>query len=148
MPVWLGLDFGLRRIGIAASNEEGTLAFAVATHVEGRDGSFLDYLATIIEERQAQGIVVGLPLTADGREAAMAARTRRFADRLTREFELPLVLFDERYTSQQAQRSLKGVKRRSKEAVDALAAEIILQDFLDARRGPGERADENETEDS
>lgn len=150
MAVWLGLDYGLRRIGVAASNQDGTLAFAVGTHVEGRDGSFLKFLSAIINERGAAGLVVGLPLTADGRETDMAARARAFAERLVSEFGLPVVLYDERFTSRQAKQWLGPAKRKRKrkEDVDALAAEIILQDYLDSRNKPAGGVDGNMEPDS
>ena len=68
MSCYLGLDYGQRRIGIAASDPAGSLAFAIGTHVEGRDGSVLEHLSGMIAEREVGALVVGLPLTADGRE--------------------------------------------------------------------------------
>src|SRR5690606_3850596 len=93
VPVCLGLDYGLRRIGIAAGDTERRLAFAVTTHVEGRDGPVLALLRRLVAERGVALLVVGLPLTADGREAALAAHARRFAAVLERELGLPAVLW-------------------------------------------------------
>lgn len=132
MPVVIGIDYGMRRLGIAVSDPEGKLALAVGVHVEGRDGSVLAMLRRLAEERGAASVVVGLPLTADGREAAMAARARRFADRLAEELALPVTLLDERYSSAEAKRwiALRGRPAR-REEVDAVAAQIILQNHLD-----------------
>jgi len=136
MRTWLGLDYGLRRVGVAAGS--GSLALAVATHVEGRDGPILEFLRGLVAERDAEGFVIGLPLTADGREGEMADRVRRFAARLQREFGLPVELWDERYSSAEADRGLaRAGARPPREARDAEAARIILQSWLDARRGPG-----------
>jgi putative holliday junction resolvase len=132
MPVIMGLDYGTRRIGIALSDAEGRLAFAVGTHTEGRDGSVLARLRALVTERGVSEVVVGLPLTADGREMDIAARARRFAGVVGEDLALPVHLLDERYSSQQAQRILAG-RGRPREDVDALAAEIVLQSFLDAR---------------
>jgi putative Holliday junction resolvase len=131
MKTWLGLDYGLRRIGIAAGS--GSLALAVATHQEGRDGSVFAFLRALIEEREAAGFVVGLPLTADGREAAMAARVRKFAGRLEEEFGLPVIMWDERFSSAEADRGLAEAARPPRDARDAEAARIILQSWLDSR---------------
>ena len=135
MKTWLGLDYGLRRIGIAAGS--GSLALAVGTHQEGRDGSVLAFLRALVEERDAAGFVLGLPLTADGREAEMAGKVRRFARRLEEEFGLPVVLWDERFSSAEADRGLAEAVRPPREARDAEAARIILQSWLDAG-GEGE----------
>lgn len=134
MTCLLGFDYGLRRIGIAASDERGQLAFALGTHVEGRDGSILARIGSLIAERAASGLVVGLPLTADGREGRMAAQARSFAALLHRELALPVVLWDERYSSAEADRWLRTRRRPAKEETDALAAQIILQSYLDSLR--------------
>lgn len=138
MPGYLGFDYGLRRIGIAASDERGRLAFALGTHVEGRDGSILARIRSLAAERGPVALVVGLPLTADGREARMAVRTRQFAEMLQRELGLPVVLWDERYSSAEAQRWLRTRRRPAREETDALAAQIILQSYLDSLRAGGE----------
>jgi putative Holliday junction resolvase len=135
MSCYLGLDYGLRRIGLAASDPAGSLAFAVGTHVEGRDGSVLTRLGELITARQVVGLVLGLPLTADGREGDMAARVRKFAARLTAEFGLEVILWDERFSSAEADRWLEGASRPVKEDRDALAAQIILQSYLDSLGG-------------
>ncbi len=134
MPCYLGIDYGLRRTGVAASDPDGSLAFAVGTHVEGRDGSILSYLGTLITDRDAAVLVLGLPLTADGREDEMARRVRKFSRRLLREFQVEVVLWDERFSSAEADRWLELRRRPSKEDRDSLAAQIILQSFLDNPR--------------
>lgn len=143
MSGYLGLDYGLRRIGIAGSDPAGALAFALDTHVEGRDGSILTVLAELITSRNIDTLVMGLPLTADGRESDMCARVRKFARRLEEEFKLEVILWDERFSSAEADRWLDGARRPIKEDRDAVAAQIILQSYLDSLRGdkplPGEQ---------
>lgn len=134
MACYLGFDYGARRVGIAASDERASLAFALRTHVRGRDGSLMAAVRALAAERGAVGLVVGLPLTADGREAAAAAQARAFAERLRREVALPVVMWDERYSSVEAERSLRRGKRIAREATDAVAAQIILQSYLDSLR--------------
>jgi putative Holliday junction resolvase len=139
MSCYLGLDYGRRRIGIAASDPASGLAFAVGTHVEGRDGSILTRLGELIDERGVSGIVLGLPLTADGGEGDMVARVRKFAARLAAQFPVEVILWDERYSSAEADRWLPGGGRSPREDRDALAAEIILQSYLeslDPKAGP------------
>ena len=134
MSSFLALDYGLRRTGIAASDPQGRLAFALDTHVEGRDGSILARLAQLIDERAVKGLVVGLPLTADGREGDMAVRVRKFARRLADQFQVEVILWDERFSSAEADRWLAGGRGSSKEDRDAVAAQIILQSYLDSRQ--------------
>lgn len=131
MASFLGLDYGKRRIGIAAGDDQRYIALAVATHVEGRDGSILHTLRELITSRQIQTIILGLPLTADGREGEMAVSTRSFADLLETRLGLPVVLWDERFSSAEADRWLVAKKQVDREDRDALAAEIILQSYLD-----------------
>ncbi|MBU8870783.1 MAG: Holliday junction resolvase RuvX [Gemmatimonadales bacterium] len=128
----LGLDYGLKRIGVAVGDVERSLAFALGTHEEGKDGSIFDFLSNLIGERDIGGIVVGLPVTASGEEKESADQARRFARRLEEEFRLPVVLWDERYSSQEADRWLRNQRRREKKDRDSLAAEIILQSYLDS----------------
>ncbi len=132
MPGCLGLDYGLRRIGIAAGDTERRLAFAVTTHTEGQDGSVLRLLGRLVAEREVEIIVVGLPLTTAGEEADMARQARRFADVLRRHFEATIVMWDERYTSAEADRWLATRTRAQPGERDSLAAEIILQSYLDS----------------
>ncbi|PID78765.1 Holliday junction resolvase RuvX [bacterium DOLJORAL78_65_58] len=129
---YLGLDYGLRRIGLAVGDSSRRLAFAVGTHQEGRDGSILEFLDHLIRERDVRTLVVGLPLKADGGEGDMARKVRRFADLLAERLGLPVVLWDERYSSQEADRWLRDKRRVGKGDRDALAAEIILQSYLDS----------------
>jgi putative holliday junction resolvase len=131
MSEYLGLDYGLRRIGIAASDDNDVFALALGTHVEGRDGSIFVYLDKIIRERGCRVVVMGLPLTADGREMEMAQKARKFAGMLEEKTGLPVVLWDERYSSREADHWLATKKKQKKEDRDAMAAEIILQSYLD-----------------
>ncbi len=130
--VFLGLDYGLRRVGLAVGDTSRYLAFAHKTHVEGRDGSIFKFMREIIEDRQVTGLVLGLPLQTDGTDGEITRKVRRFALRLEEEFSLPVILWDERYSSQEADRWLRDKRRSTKEDRDALAAEIILQSYLDS----------------
>lgn len=148
MTVLIGLDYGERRVGIAVTDPSGKLALAAGTHVEGRDGSVIAKLRDLIREHGAVGLVVGLPLTADGRETGMAERTRRFVKILARELSLPVSLHDERYTSKEAAGwiALRGRPARRGE-VDAVAAQIILQNYIDRLASTGRPPQEGEPSD-
>jgi len=131
---FLGLDVGDRTIGVAVSDELGW-AHPLQTIRRKNLQADLDALAAIVEERSATRLVVGLPLNMDDTEGPRAAKTRRFADKLRERFSLPIVLWDERLTTWEAERLLReaGTRRRKrKEWVDALAAQLLLQSYLDA----------------
>jgi putative Holliday junction resolvase len=139
MAAVMGLDYGKRRIGIAVSDPDGVIASAVGCHRTPEDGAVAPFLTRIIAERGVGEIVVGLPLTADGRETDIARRARSMADHLRTTLDLPVHLADERFSSQEADRWLRqgGRRRRDKGERDAVAAELILQQFLDSRRKEG-----------
>ena len=132
----MGIDYGKSRIGVSVSDGTGTIASAVGTHQEGRDGSIIDYLEAVINERFVEVIVIGLPLTEDGRESDSAIMVRKFSRLLENRFNLPIEFCDERYSSKEADQWLRlgGKKRRPKEETDSVAAEIILQQYLDGLR--------------
>ncbi|MBT3317233.1 Holliday junction resolvase RuvX [bacterium] len=134
MSVYLGIDYGRTRTGVAVSDRTGTIASAVGTHHEGHDGSIFDFLTNIINQRSVETIVIGLPLTADGRETESAEMVRKFAGLLIKRFNLPVEFCDERYSSKEADQWLRmsGKKGRPKAETDAVAAEIILQQYLDS----------------
>lgn len=133
MGAVLALDYGTSRIGIAISDPTRTLATAVTVHRAGRDGPVAAFVAALVRERGVDQLVVGLPLTADGRLGEIAERAKRFAGKLGEDLGLPVALVDERYTTQEAERLLRGPgRRRGRESPDAVAAELILQQYLDA----------------
>jgi putative Holliday junction resolvase len=138
----LGVDPGARRIGVAVSDEDGVLATPERT-IEVRGGAAgldraLDVLARVVREQAAAEVVIGLPLKLDGREGEASRRARRFARGLERRVEAKVVLWDERMTTVQAERALRegGVRgAKQRQVVDRAAAAVILQSYLDARRG-------------
>ncbi|MCX2726172.1 Holliday junction resolvase RuvX [Thermomicrobium sp. 4228-Ro] len=139
----LGLDVGERRIGVAVSDELGLIASPAATIDLEREG--LNALLSLIERYAPSVIVVGLPVTMRGREGAQAAETRRFVELLRPHVRCPIVFWDERLTSTAAERLLteSGMRRnRRRQTVDAVAAALLLQSYLDAQRsrqGRGEQ---------
>ena len=135
----LALDLGARRIGLAVSDTEQSLAFP-AGHLERvairRD---LEALHTLVREREISRIVVGLPLHLDGGDGEAAQSARVFARSLARVTSLPVDLLDERWTTREAQRSLRASPRKrrpGKGEVDAVAATLLLQSWLARAGGP------------
>jgi len=151
----IAFDVGERRIGVAISDATGTLARPVGrlcpAGIEG-DGSRLavaEVTRLASEEDGVSSIVVGLPCHLDGSPSAMTARVTAFAAELGRLTRLPVALQDERLTSREAESRLAMTEkdwRVRKERLDAAAAAIILQDYLDARpTGPLRLAADSET---
>ena len=139
MPVFIGIDYGLRRVGLAASDPSGTLASAVGVHRTPEDGSAVEAIARLAAEREAEAVVVGLPITADGREGKIADKARAFAEHLRAATGLPVHMLDERFSSAEADHWLRlsgKRRRRPKGERDAVAAEIILQRWLDSEPPP------------
>lgn len=137
----LGLDIGGKRIGVAISDEGQILSSPLAM-VE-RKALAVAEIGRIARETGVVAIVAGLPTGLSGREGAQAAETRRFADAAALELGLPLSYWDERLTSTQAERMLIEAGKRRKERreqIDALAASLMLQSFLDARMHRRNRA--------
>ena len=131
----LGFDFGLRRIGVAIGQTVTGSARALTT-ISARDGKpDWDEISALIREWQPGELVVGLPLHLDDGEHARTHAARRFGNRLSGRFHLPVHLVDERLSSDDAERQLRerglAPNQHNKERVDALAAQLILQTWLD-----------------
>ncbi len=131
----LGLDIGERRIGIAVSDEMGTIASPVG--MIQRAGDVASELRALIQQFNAVRLIAGLPVGLNGREGPQAALVREFTDALAEEMGVPLDYWDERLSSTVAERSLiaGGTRRhKRKHKIDAVAAAVILQGYLDNQR--------------
>jgi putative holliday junction resolvase len=134
----VGIDLGSRRIGVAVSDGLGLTAQPYAT--VQRHGGLRD-LNAIGEMARAVGadrLVLGLPLDPEGNESDAARRARAFGDKLAAHLALPVELIDESFSTVEAEDVLLAAdvsRKRRKEVVDKLAAAVILQRWLDARRG-------------
>ena len=135
-----GLDVGERRIGVAVSDVTGTLARPVGVlQTSGLEGNAVDRAVTELarlaaEEDGIASLVVGLPRRLDGSPNDMTPRVQAFAAALRTRISVPIILQDERLTSREAESRLAlRVKdwRARKKQIDAAAAAIILQDYLD-----------------
>ena len=147
---FLGIDFGQRRIGLALSDPTGLLARPWKTVLrQGTSARAANSLAAEIARLQAEdegleAVVLGLPRRLNGTPNEQTARVEKFARSLRGRISVPVVLQDERLTSREAE-SLLAVRikdwRKRKALLDAAAAAVILQDYLDTR-GPGVRRPE------
>ena len=130
----IGVDLGARRVGLAGADPTGTIATPLRT-LERRHPRFWSELEQACAERDCRLLVIGLPRRLDGSEGEAAATARRFAADAGRRLELEVTMWDEWLTTAQAERALieGGVRRaRRKSTVDAVAATLILQSYLDA----------------
>jgi putative Holliday junction resolvase len=131
----LGLDYGTRRVGAAQSDPGRTMAFPVEVYELRKPELDARHYREMVEEDSIGRIVIGLPVHTSGREGALAALTRAFGDWLRGVTGVPVFYFDERYTTVEAEQRLieAGMKRHKRKAVrDQLAAQIMLQGYLDA----------------
>lgn len=132
----VGLDPGERRIGVAVSDGLHLTAQPHGT-LDAEADDLDDRLRELAAEVDAEELVVGLPVGLNGREGPAAAAARRFAARVEAATGLPVILYDERFSSLSAERVLveAGVRRaRRKRARDRVAAAVFLQAYLDGRR--------------
>jgi len=143
----MALDVGDVRIGVALSDETGTLASGLVTLKAVGPRKDAQALAAIAREHDAGEVVVGLPLRLDGSVGSQAEKVVAFVERLRRVLRLPVVTRDERLTSVAADERLAdaGVKRRLRKArIDQAAAALILQEHLDERKTANAAADRGE----
>jgi putative Holliday junction resolvase len=133
----LGIDAGERRVGVAMSDELRLLASPLTVLDRARGlAPVLDALAELTQREGVAQIVVGLPLNADGSQGRQARRAQDFARVASRVIGLPVQLWDERLSTREAEeilraqgRNLRRVRQRGE--LDAVAAAVILQDYLD-----------------
>lgn len=131
----LGVDYGSVRIGLAISDPQRLIASPFATYLRQRPAQEAVYFKELVERESIVGLVVGLPLHADGRESEKSQECRGFAQWLSGVTDRPVVLWDERFTSAAAERILidAGLTRKQRKSrVDRLAAQMFLQSFIDA----------------
>lgn len=148
----MALDVGEARIGVAVCDASGFLASPYTTlHVTHNEQQTWTDIQQLIGETDAEGLVVGLPISLDGQIHAQGQRVQSFAERLRSQITIPLTFWDERLSTVEAQRLLmqrgqdegerrhrrggrqhtQSRKRRRGQEIDALAAAVILQDYLD-----------------
>ncbi len=133
----MALDVGARRIGVAVSDPLGITAQGLDTIQRQNKRRDLEALRRLLAEYQIQEVVVGLPLRLSGAEGTQSEKMRVFAEDLRHHFGVTVHLWDERWTSTEANRLLRetnlSIEKRAK-SVDRMAAILILQSWLEARR--------------
>lgn len=130
----LCFDIGEKRIGVAISDETGFLARGLG-NIE-RDRNELEKIKNLTDEYKVEKIVFGLPLKLDGSISSQTEKTLSFVAKLKNIFSFPIIPWDERLTTKEAENILIQAdlsRKKRKKLVDKLAAQIILQDYLDAQ---------------
>jgi putative Holliday junction resolvase len=148
MQRYLGIDYGTKRIGLAVGDDGTRIASPIETiGAAGDVADLVRRIAAAAEEYQVDAFVVGLPINMDGTEGEQAKITRRVGDKLAHATGKGVHYFDERLSSASARELLQPAdltrkKRNARE--DAVAAQVILQAFLDAQRAEQRQADNTE----
>lgn len=133
----IGLDLGTKTIGLALSDVNRTIASSLETIRRKKFSIDIIALEAILEAHQIAGLVLGLPINLDATEGPRAQATRSFARIVNQRVALPILLWDERLTTQQATRLLieaDSSRKRRAEVIDKMAATLILQSALDRMR--------------
>lgn len=133
----LGLDVGRKRIGVAGCDRTGLIATGITTVERTSFEQDVREIRNIVNERQVEVLIVGLPYSMDGSLGFQARQVQKFATRLAKALQLPLEYIDERLTSFQAEQLIIAENRspsRNKSLIDRKAAALILQQWLDIRR--------------
>lgn len=134
----LALDLGTRTIGVATCDAGWRFATAGRTIARGKFGKDREILRQIISERGSKAIVLGLPLNMDGSEGPRAQSARAYARNLAETFGLPVLLWDERWSTASADAAMIGQdlsRAKRAERIDSHAAAVILQGAIDALSG-------------
>lgn len=131
---YLGLDLGDRRIGVAISDQVGMIARPLEVFERtSRDNDFR-HLQALVEAHQVDALVAGLPVNMDGTEGPQAAWVHDYSRDMAERLCLPLTLWDERLSTEEAKEIMRAQgKAPDKGWIDAVAAAVILQGFLDAQ---------------
>lgn len=134
----LALDIGDKRIGVAISDESRLLARPLTTIARASKREDFEAIARLVAAHHVERLIVGLPRTLRGEEGPQAQRVRRYVEALSAAIDAPIAFQDERYTSVEAKERLAGSsrRRRAKRDIDAAAAAIILQDYLNQQTSP------------
>jgi putative holliday junction resolvase len=138
----LAIDFGLKRMGLAVSDGLGITAQGLPTLERTRLADDLQYIQNLAEEYSLDRVIVGNPLAQSGKPSAMAGHAEQFASKLRQNLACPVDLWDERFTSAEANRLLResgiSIQKRHR-ATDRVAAVLLLQSYLDYQANEKER---------
>ena len=133
----VGLDLGTKRIGVAISDESQVISFAEETINVTSIKASLNYIVALVERYSADKVIIGLPLNMNGTKGPQAEKAIDFASRLQRRVKAGVLTFDERLTTSQGEQILIAAdmsREKRKKHIDKLAAQIILQAYLDCSK--------------
>jgi len=134
----IGIDFGQKRVGIAISDESETISSVVKSQKVSSVKDAVAKIAAFVDEKQAREVVVGLPLNMDGSKGPAAENVTRFCDKLSKQVSVPINTYDERLSTKQGESLMISAdlsRKKRRENIDKLAAQIILQSYLDTKKG-------------
>ena len=149
MQIILGLDIGDARTGVAISDELGIAAHPLCTIQRKSRKALLAELQELIAVHKVERIVIGLPLQLDGETGVQARKVKRFAEKLEQRVNLPIIFWDESFTTFEATQILQGTKKRRKkrkQVIDQVAAVLILEGYLEELRNARGTGQVNECE--
>ena len=130
----LGLDVGARRLGVALSDENQTFAFPHRTVRVSGEHEIPSAVEKILRVEPAVEVIVGLPLSLSGERGPQALKVEQVVEKLRRRLDLPVLTWDERLSTEEARRLRAEAGRKDDQDLDATAAAVILQDYLDWKR--------------
>lgn len=136
--IYLGLDYGSKRLGMAISDQSGTIATPLGMIKYTDDKQLMASLKEIIETKKIDVIILGFPKNMDNSIGIRAETVLAFKKKIEATFKIKVILEDERLTSKRASSILIQAdmsRRKRKEVIDKLAANIILQSYLDKKKG-------------
>lgn len=129
----LAIDFGTKNIGLALSDETKTIASGFEGFHYNSKKEVVEKLKTIVKEKNVEKIIIGNPISMSGKISQIGLKVLAFKTTLEEKFKLPVILFDERFTTEISRDTIRQVKRKSllkKSIIDKVAATILLQDYL------------------
>ncbi len=132
----LCLDYGEARIGVAICDPTETIASPLQ-YINARNELFINDIISLVNKMEVERIVIGLPLDLKGRVSNKAKEVKEFSERLKQIVNIPIDLWDERYTTVIAERTLHSANikaKKQREIIDSLSAQIILQNYLDSKK--------------
>lgn len=132
----LGIDWGVKRLGLALSDLTGAVASPLKTITRKGNKTDIGEIAELTGKHEVERIVVGIPLNMDGRAGESANRVTRFSKMLEEAVDVPVILVDERYSSQAAERAMLEAdlsRKKRREKRDGVAAAWFLQAYLDSQ---------------
>ena len=139
----LGVDYGTRRVGLAVCDVDRVVASPLVTYERINPQADAEFFQRVVADENVVAIVVGLPVHTDGNEGVKAKESRQFGRWLAVETKLPVVFWDERFTTVQAESALwqAGLThKKRKDRRDRVAAQMLLQSYIDAKCPPDEGA--------